>query len=78
MDKKLCYIFSAVFIIAGSIIYTFERAISYFVWIGEMNAASITGSFPSQPELNPLFSNAFFLIFILLGLAFFVFGYKKN
>lgn len=76
MDKKLCYIFSAVFIIAGSIIYTFERAISYFVWIGERIGR--TGILPSQPELNPLFSNAFFLIFILLGLAFFVFGYKKN
>ncbi|WP_347488492.1 hypothetical protein [Desulfoscipio sp. XC116] len=76
MDKKMCYIFSTVFIIAGSIIYTLERAISYFVWIGEQIGR--TGSFPSQPELNPLFSNVFFLIFIILGLAFFVSGYKKK
>lgn len=44
MDKKLYYILGTVFIIAGGILYSLERFISYFSWIEQMNGH--IGSFP--------------------------------
>jgi hypothetical protein len=75
MDKRLCYILGTVFIISGAIIFSFERFIAYFSWIGQMNAH--TGSFPTYPELPGLLTNIFVPIFVTIGITLFAIGYKK-
>jgi hypothetical protein len=72
MDKRLFYILGTVFIIASGILYSFERFIAYFSWIGQMNAH--TGSFPNNPDLPGLSSNIFIPIFVIIGIALFVLG----
>lgn len=69
MDKKVRYILGTVFIIAAGLIYTFERFISYFAWIGEMNAN--LGSFSTYPDIPGVFTNIFVPIFIIMGVIFF-------
>jgi len=77
MDKKICYILGTIFIITGGFIYTTERALSYFVWIGQMNAALHVGNYPSSPQLPVFFTNLFIPIFIVVGIIFFLAGYKR-
>lgn len=69
MDKKVNCILGSVFIITAGIIYTFERFISYFAWIGEMNAN--LGSFSTYPNTPGVFTNIFVPIFIFMGVFFF-------
>jgi hypothetical protein len=74
MDKKLFYILGSVFIIASGFLYTLERFIAYFAWVGQMNAH--TGSFPNNPDLPGLSSNIFIPTFLLIGIVLFVLGYR--
>ncbi|AFS78277.1 hypothetical protein Curi_c12660 [Gottschalkia acidurici 9a] len=76
MNKKLYYILGTVFIITSGILYSLERAISYFSWIGQMNADS--SSFPSYPNLPNIFTNSFVPTFIVIGVILFVLGYRKH
>jgi hypothetical protein len=76
MDKKLYYILGTVFIVTSGILYSLERFISYFAWIGQMNAN--TGSFPTYPDLPSLFTNVFVPTFIIIGVILFVLGCKKH
>ncbi len=74
MDKKLHYVLGTVFIITSGILYSFERFIAYFFWIGQMN---VTGSFPTNPLVLPgLSSNIFIPIFLIIGVVLFVLGYR--
>lgn len=77
MDKKICYILGTIFIISGGFFYTIERLLSYFIWIGQMNAAINIGSYPNSPQLPALFTNFFIPIFIIVGIIFFIAGYKR-
>lgn len=70
MDKKVRYMLGTVFIIAAGLIYTFERFIAYFAWIGEMNAN--LGSFSTYPDIPGVFTNIFVPIFIGIGVLFWV------
>ncbi|WP_425803765.1 hypothetical protein ACHOLT_18750 [Desulfitobacterium sp. Sab5] len=76
MEKKLCYILGTVFIITSGIIYSLERFIAYFVWIGQMNAH--TGSFPTYPNLPGLLTNIFIPIYAVIGIILLVIGYKES
>ncbi len=76
MDKKINYILGTVFIITSGILYSLERLISYFSWIGQMNAN--TGSYPTYPDLPSINTNIFVLIFIIIGIVFFALGAIKH
>lgn len=76
MEKKLCYILGTVFIITSGIIYSLERFIAYFAWIGQMNAH--TGSFPTYPNLPGLLTNIFIPIYAVIGIILLVIGYKES
>lgn len=76
MDKRLNYILGTVFIITSGMLYSLERFIAYVTWIGQINAH--TGSFPNAPDLPGLSTNIFIPIFIIIGVAFFVRGYRQN
>lgn len=76
MDKKLYYILGTIFIVTSGILYSLERFISYFSWIGQMNAH--TGSFPTYPDFPNLFTNIFVPVFIVIGIVLFVLGYERH
>ena len=75
MDNKTYCILGTLFIIAGGLIYSIERAIAYLVWVGQMNALS---SWPTLPELPTFLTNFFIPVFIFVGIIFFLVGYKKG
>ena len=76
MDKKLCYVLGTVFIIAGGVLYSLERFIAYFAWIGQMIADP--GYYSSSPHLPGVLTNIFVPLFIIIGVLFFIFNYKKS
>lgn len=76
MNNKLYYILGTVFIVTSGILFSLERFISYFAWIGEMNAH--TGSYPAYPDLPSLFTNIFVPTFSIVGVILFTLGYKKH
>lgn len=76
MDKKLYYVLATVFIIASGFLYSFERFISYYEWIGILNAD--IGMYSSSPDLPGILTNIFIPIFIITGVVLIVKGYKKK
>jgi len=76
MNKRFNYVLGTIFIITSGILYTIERFIAYFSWVGVMNAH--TGSFDIYPSLPDLQTNVVIPIFIIIGICFFVSGYKKK
>ena len=76
MDKKLYYILGTVFIISSGFLYTFERFIAYYEWIGILNAN--ISSYSSSPHLPGVLTNIFIPIFIIIGFTLIVKGYKNN
>ena len=76
MDKKLCYILGTIFIISSGFIYVIERGIAYYSWIGQK--MSHTGSFETNPQLPSLFTNIYIPTFLVIGIVFYVIGYRKR
>lgn len=76
MDKKLYYLLGTVFIIASGFLYTFERFISYYEWIGILNAD--IDMYSANPNLPGILTNIFIPIFIIIGGVLIFKGYKKN
>lgn len=76
MNKKLYYAFGSIFIIVSSFLYSFERFISYYEWIGIIN--SDKGMYPASPDLPGILTNIFIPIFIIIGIIFIIKGYKSN
>lgn len=70
MKSSLYLILAVVMFLASGIIYTAERAIAYYSWIGQMQAK--TGSFPSEPELPSLVTNGYVVFFLALSIFLFV------
>jgi hypothetical protein len=78
MDKKLYYVLGTIFIIVSGFLYTIERGIAYYSWIGQRISASQVGSFSSNPELPGLLSNIYIPVFVIIGVIFYALGYKKR
>lgn len=78
MDRKLYYILSAVFMIMSGILYTIERGIAYFTWVGQMIASSHTESCPINPQMPGLLSNLYIPIFVIISLILCILGYRKK
>lgn len=76
MDKKLYSILGTVFIISSGFLYSFERFIAYYGWIGTLN--SNIGSHSTSPHLPGIFTNIFIPIFLIIGFVLIVKGYKNN
>jgi hypothetical protein len=57
MNKTLLFVLSATFLLASGFLYTFERFIAYYSWVGQMGALAHTGSYPNYPLLPGLFTN---------------------
>ncbi len=76
MDKKLFYVLGAIFIIVSGVIYTIERGMAYYTWIGQMT--SHTGGYPTNPQMPGLLTNVYIPIFIIIGLVFYILGYRKK
>jgi len=76
MDKRYNYVFGTIFIITSGVLYTMERFIAYFSWVGAMNAHPT--SYATHPTLPDLQTNIYIPIFIIIGICFFVSGYRKR
>jgi hypothetical protein len=81
MDRKIHYVVGTAFAISSGLLYTgllytIERFIAYYSWIGQMNAH--TGNFPTYPEMPGFFSNIFVPIFFLIGVILIATGYRKK
>jgi hypothetical protein len=78
MEKKIYYVLGTVFIALSGIIYTFERFISYYSMIGQRLSMSQIGSGMIDLQLPNLATNIFVILFIILGVSFYIGGYKKK
>lgn len=76
MDKKLYYVLGTVFIIASGFLYSFERFISYYEWIGILNAN--IDMYSATPHLPGILTNIFIPVFIIIGVVLIVKGYKES
>lgn len=76
MDKKLYYILGTIFIISSGFFYEVERVIAYYSWIGQMKAH--VGSYSSNPQIPSLITNIYIPIFLVIGIGFYIFAYKKR
>ncbi|WP_312115635.1 hypothetical protein [Brevibacillus reuszeri] len=66
MKASIYLILATVTFLTSGIIYTAERAIAYYSWIGQMQAK--TGSFPTEPELPSLVTNGYVLFFLAFSI----------
>jgi hypothetical protein len=78
MDRKGYYILGTIFLISSGFLYTIERGIAYYSWIGQMNALPQIGSYPSNPQLPGLFTNIYVPVFLIIGVAFYALAYRKR
>ncbi|WP_300857519.1 hypothetical protein [uncultured Clostridium sp.] len=76
MNKKQYYILGIIFIISSGFLYSFERFITYYEWIGILNAN--IGIEYSSPHLPGIFNNIFIPIFIIIGFILIIRGYRNN
>lgn len=77
MEKKMYYILGTIFFVVSSIIYSFERFISYYSMIGQRMSMSQVGQGNINLILPNLTTNIFVPLFIIVGLLFYIFGYLK-
>jgi len=64
----------------SGILYTVERFIAVFKWIGETAPVKIkgSGSFPTEPTMPGIFDNLFVGVFLILGLVLLIIGLSKG
>ncbi len=74
LTAKHAYTLSTILFLASGLLYTLERMLAYYIWIGQMQAASATGQFPTQPELPSLFTNGFVTFFLAASLFLLIVG----
>lgn len=72
-NKKI--FLGSIFIILSGIIYEIEKALSYFKWAVDLYKVVNIGSgggYNSQPDRVYLSNNYFIILFLLIGLCFYV------
>ncbi|EST52443.1 hypothetical protein T458_15820 [Brevibacillus panacihumi W25] len=74
MKSLLFFVLATILLIASGLIYTTERFIAYYSWIGQMQAH--TGSFPTYPELPTFVTNGFVPFFLVGSVVLFVIGFR--
>lgn len=78
MDKKSYYVLGTIFIVVSGFIYTIERGIAYYSWIGQRMSASQIGSSTTSPQLPGLLTNIYIPAFVIVGVIFYVKGYMEK
>jgi len=74
MKSSIFFVLATILLLASGLIFTIERFIAYYSWIGQMQAH--TGSFPTYPELPTFFSNGFVPLFLVGSFVLFVIGFR--
>ncbi|MCJ8008625.1 hypothetical protein ACFFF5_08405 [Lederbergia wuyishanensis] len=74
MERRTSLILGALFILASGLMYSVERVISIVHW----SALTHTGSFPTSPPPPSLLDNLFIPLFLLVGIIFIYFAFKRN
>ena len=77
MERKTELVLAALFIIASGIVYTLERFGRLYVWVGQMNSASHTGSYPAKPDMHVMTDNWFIVLFLAIGVFFFIKSFRE-
>ncbi|MBD7968701.1 MULTISPECIES: hypothetical protein [Paenibacillus] len=64
----------------SGILFTLERFIAVFKWIGESAPVKIngSGSYTTEPAMPGVFDNLFVGIFLILGLVLLIIGLSKG
>lgn len=81
MANREC-ILGCILIVFSGLIYTFERYVSIFMWIGQVAPVKIngSGSWPTNPTMPGIFDNFFVPLLFIMGLYFIIisFVYRRN
>jgi hypothetical protein len=77
---KSSFITGVVLIALSGILYTAERFISVFKWVGDAAPVKINGSgtYPTEPTMPGIFDNIFVGIFLVLGLVLLLIGLFRS
>ncbi|MCT4544663.1 MAG: hypothetical protein N4A63_14095 [Vallitalea sp.] len=67
-------------IVVSGLIFTFERYVSIFMWIGQVAPVKIkgSGSWPSKPTMPGFFDNIFVPLLFIMGLFFVIISFKYH
>lgn len=76
MDKRTSLLLGSLFVISSGFIYALERINSHVYWLGQV-LAKINGSFPIKPDMPGITENWFVILFLALGLIFYIGAWKK-
>lgn len=74
MDKKLGLILGSLFILMSGLIFTIERLTANVYWLAQIN----TGTWDNTPQTIPLINNLFTVVFLLIGIIFFVLSFQEK
>jgi len=77
---KISFISGLGLIALSGVLYTLERFIAIFKWIGEVAPVKIngSGSWPTEPTMPGVFDNFFVGIFLILGLVLLIIGLNRG
>ncbi len=72
INKKILW--GSIFIILSGVIYEVEKALSFFKWAVEIYLAvnNRSSGYDSQPAAVNLSDNCFIIIFMIIGLCFYI------
>ena len=74
------FILGSCLIVFSGIIFTFERFISVFKWVGESAPVKIngSGSYPTEPVMAGFFDNPFVPALLILGLLLIIMSFVEQ
>ena len=78
MEKKIYFVLGTVFIALSGIIYTFERFLSYYSLYSQRMSFAQVGQGDIHLYLPNITTNIFIVVFIILGVLFYIGGFKKK
>lgn len=67
-----------ILMVVSGLIFTFERFISIFMWIGQTVPVKIngSGSYPTKPTMPGIFDNIFVPLLFIIGLILLIISFK--
>lgn len=74
---KECILGCSLIVVSG-LIFTFERYVSIFMWIGQVAPVKIhgSGSWPNKPTMPGIFDNIFVPLLFIMGLFFIIVSFR--
>lgn len=80
MNKHLLYILGTTLLLFSGLLYTLERITVYLaehIDLASYRTGNINGALP-VPHMGNGFENPYVILFLLLGISFYVFGYLSK